>query len=271
MKIDTGMAVNAMTVGRTVPRKKNRITATKTDAPISLPCSVVIEASMKLAWRKVTRGASMPAGSDAFRPTSASSMVRVSAMVSAVGCFWMPRMTAGLPSKPASPRLLAAANVTSAICRSKIGWPWWAPTARLLRSSSRDVRPMWRIRTSRPLSSRKPPDVLAEKPRSADASCSRVMRSSAMRAVFGCTWNCRTAPPIGMTCATPGTASSRGRSTQSAYSRTAIGLIFDSSTGIAICRISPMIELIGPMRGTRPSGRPSSIADSRSATSCRAR
>ena len=74
MKIDTGIAVSAMTVGRSVPRKKNRITATKTDAPISLPCSVVIEASMKLAWRKVTRGASMPAGSDVFSPTSASSM-----------------------------------------------------------------------------------------------------------------------------------------------------------------------------------------------------
>ena len=74
MKIDTGMAVSAMMVGRNVPRKKNRITATKIEAPISLPCSVVIEASMKLAWRKVTRGASMPAGRDAFSPTRASSM-----------------------------------------------------------------------------------------------------------------------------------------------------------------------------------------------------
>ena len=49
MKIDTGMAVSAMMVGRTVPRKKNRIAATNTDAPISLPCSVEIDASMKLA------------------------------------------------------------------------------------------------------------------------------------------------------------------------------------------------------------------------------
>ena len=74
MKIDTGMAVSAIRVGRSVPRKKNRITATKIDAPISLPCSVVIEASMKLAWRKVTFGASMPAGSEDFSPASASSM-----------------------------------------------------------------------------------------------------------------------------------------------------------------------------------------------------
>ena len=76
---------------------------------------------------------------------------------------------------------------------------------------------------------------------------------------------------MGITCATPGTASNRGRSTQSAYSLTAIALIFFSSTGIAICMISPMIELIGPMRGTRPGGKPSSMADSRSATSCLAR
>ena len=92
-----------------------------------------------------------------------------------------------------------------------------------------------------------------------------------MRTVSGCTWNWRTSPPIGMTWATPGTESSRGRSTQSAYSRTAIGLIFCGSTGMAICMISPMIELIGPMRGTTPSARTSSIEASRSATSWRAR
>ena len=162
MKIDTGMAVSAIRVGRSVPRKKNRITATKIDAPISLPCSVVIEASMKLAWRKVTFGASMPAGSEDFSPASASSSASVSAIVSAVGCFWMPRMTAGLPSKPASPRLGAAAKVTSAIWRIRIGWPSFAVSARFFRSSRREVRPRLRIRYSRPFSSRKPPEVLDE-------------------------------------------------------------------------------------------------------------
>ena len=49
MKIETGIAVSAMMVGRTVPRKKKRIAATKTDAPMSLPCSVEIDASMKFA------------------------------------------------------------------------------------------------------------------------------------------------------------------------------------------------------------------------------
>ncbi|MNL54895.1 hypothetical protein D3C87_1782640 [compost metagenome] len=137
---------------------------------MSLPCRVVTEASMKLAWRKVTRGASMPAGSDFFRSPSAASMLRVSAIVSAVGCFWMPRITAGLPSKPASPRLRAAAKVTSATWRSSTGWPFLAVSARFCKSSSREVRPRWRIRYSRPLSSRKPPEVLAEKPLSAPVS-----------------------------------------------------------------------------------------------------
>ncbi|MNN77878.1 hypothetical protein D3C81_1943800 [compost metagenome] len=44
-----------------------------------------------------------------------------------------------------------------------------------------------------------------------------------------------------------------------------------ASMGIAICMISPMMELIGPMRGITPGGKPSSIAESRSDTICRAR
>lgn len=105
MKIDTGMAVSAMTVGLSVPRNTNRITATNTEAPMSLPCKVVTEASMKLAWRKVTRGASMPANGDFFRSPSAASMLRVSAMVSAVGCFWMPRITSRLAFEARVPTL----------------------------------------------------------------------------------------------------------------------------------------------------------------------
>ena len=87
MKMDTGMAVSAMMVGRTVPKKKKRIAATNSDAPINLPCSVEIEASMKLACRKVTRGASIPAGRDALRSPIASSIDCVKRVVSAVGCF----------------------------------------------------------------------------------------------------------------------------------------------------------------------------------------
>ena len=238
---------------------------------MSLPCSVCTEASMKLAWRNVTRGACMPAGSVLARSASAASMRPVRAMVSAVGCFWMPRITAGPPSKPASPRLVAAANVTSATWRSSTLWPPRAPTARFCRSSSRAVRPRWRISTSRPLRSRKPPEVLAENPLSAAVSCSGVTPSCAMRTVSGCTWNWRTSPPIGMTCATPAIDSRRGRSTQSAYSRTAMGVVRASSIGMATIMISPMMELTGPMRGAAPGGRPSSIDDRRSDTIWRAR
>ena len=63
----------------------------------------------------------------------------------------------------------------------------------------------------------------------------------------------------------------RGRSTQSAYSRTAMGVVLPSSMGMAICKISPITELIGPMRGVRPEGSPSSMDERRSATICRAR
>ena len=57
IRIDTGIAVSEISVGRKFPRKKYRITATTTDAAISLPWRLPIEASMKLAWRNVTSAA----------------------------------------------------------------------------------------------------------------------------------------------------------------------------------------------------------------------
>src|SRR5574337_519645 len=65
---------------------------------------------------------------------------------------------------------------------------------------------------------------------------------------------CFTSPPMGMTWATPGMVSRRGRSTQSAYSRTCIGLTLSGSAGRAMRRISPMIEEIGPICGMMPAG-----------------
>ena len=100
---------------------------------------------------------------------------------------------------------------------------------------------------------------------------SSVTPRAAMRTVSGCTWYCRTSPPMGMTCATPGSVSKRGRNTKSAYSRVAIGLIFAASMGIAMSMISPMIELIGPIAGFTPGGSCSRTSESRSATFCRAR
>jgi hypothetical protein len=92
-----------------------------------------------------------------------------------------------------------------------------------------------------------------------------------MRRVSGCTWNWRTSPPMGITWATPGMDSSRGRSTQSAYSRTAMGVVLAGSMGMAMSRISPMMEETGAMRGVTAGGRAPSRVVRRSATICRAR
>ena len=84
---DSGMAVSAMIVVRRLSRKKYRITATTTPATISLPCSVLTDDSMKLAWRMVICGSPMPAGKPFFISASALSIFFVSATVSASGCF----------------------------------------------------------------------------------------------------------------------------------------------------------------------------------------
>ena len=76
---------------------------------------------------------------------------------------------------------------------------------------------------------------------------------------------------MGITWATPGTDSSRGRSTQSAYSRTAIGLVLAGSMGRAISSTSPMMEAMGPICGATPAGRRSRTAARRSATLWRLR
>jgi hypothetical protein len=167
---------------------------------------------------------------------------------------------------------MAGANATVATCCRLTGRPARQATGSRCRSSMREVRPMLRIRYSREFSSRKPPLVLAEKSRTASPMFSRLTPSAAMRRVSGCTWNWRTSPPVGITCATPGIVSRRGRITKSAYSRTAIGLIFAASMGSATDMISPMIELTGPMPTcSMPAGSCSRTSVSRSPTIWRAR
>ena len=94
-----------------------------------------------------------------------------------------------------------------------------------------------------------------------------------MRAVSGATRKVRTSPPIGITCATPGIDSSRGRSTKSAYSRTCMALAVPWSpvSGKATSMISPMIDDTGPITGVMPAGSCSRTSASRSATSWRLR
>ena len=97
-RIETGIAVNEMRTGRIVPKKKYSTTATKIDAPMSLPSKVLMDASIKLACLNVTFGASMPVGKPCFNSAIADSIFFVSTTVSAEGCFCTPRMTAGPPS-----------------------------------------------------------------------------------------------------------------------------------------------------------------------------
>ena len=58
---------------------------------------------------------------------------------------------------------------------------------------------MLRIKNSRPLTSKKPPEVLAENPTKEFLSCSGETPSSAILRVSGRTWYCRTSPPMLMT------------------------------------------------------------------------
>ena len=52
---------------------------------------------MKSAWRNCTRLASSPAAAPGCSAASAASTARVTPMVSAPGCFWTLKITAGPP------------------------------------------------------------------------------------------------------------------------------------------------------------------------------
>ena len=83
------------------------------------------------------------------------------------------------------------------------------------------------------------------------------------------TWNWRSAPPIGVTCETPGTARRRRRTTVSATVRIVSGSTVSDES--AKKRISPMMDEIGASTGLSTCG--GSVPDtsaSFSATSCRA-
>ncbi|MNC84542.1 hypothetical protein D3C83_00980 [compost metagenome] len=83
------------------------------------------------------------------------------------------------------------------------------------------------------------------------------------------TWYCRSAPPMGVTCETPGTASSRRLTTVSATVRSVSGSAFSDVN--AKNRISPMIDEIGASTGRSTCGGSAPAATaSFSATSWRA-
>ncbi len=67
----------------------------------------------------------------------------------------------------------------------------------------------------------------------------------AIRRVSGTMRYCRTSPPIGTTCETPGTVKSWRRTTKSAISRSFIA--FSVVLDMAISMISPITDEIGPI------------------------
>ena len=97
-KIETGIAVKEMMTGRIVPKNKYSTTSTKIEAPMSLPSKVLMDASIKLACLNVTFGVFIPTGRPCFNSDIAASIFLVNSTVSAEGCFWTPRITAGPPS-----------------------------------------------------------------------------------------------------------------------------------------------------------------------------
>ena len=202
--------------------------------------------------------------------SSARSSRAVTSMVFAPGCFCTPTITAGLPLRDPSPRLkrraLADIGDVADEDRSRAAQRNDG-VADLFR---RSVRGRWlRGRTPAPPRCRCPPRCSDSRPRT--ASSSSVSDTLLARSASGCaiTWNWRSAPPIGVTCETPGMASSRRRTVVSAMVRSVSGS--SASDEIAKNRISPMIDETGARTGRSTCGGSAPLtSESFSDTSCRA-
>ena len=102
IRTDTGMAVSEISVARTFMRKSIRTTATTIAASTSTRLTLSIEVSMKVACLNWTLLAVTPFVFGSFSRCSwmifsCFSISSVRVIVSAVGCFWIPMMTAGPP------------------------------------------------------------------------------------------------------------------------------------------------------------------------------
>jgi hypothetical protein len=219
------------------------------------------------SWIRTPSGRALPNNSNS------ASMRRVSATVSASGCFWMVRMTAGCPPIPASPRLLAAApSRTSAICPSRMDDPSGSTLTTVSPSSSAlSNRARLRMRRSVCASGMNPPEELTlDSSIAASTSCS-VTPVAASLAGSTNTWYSRTSPPITVICETPGTESRRRRMSHCASVRSCAGATSGLSLVSPTARICPMIEDTGPRKGLVPSGNVPATSATFSATIWRAR
>ena len=94
---DKGMAISEISVVRADSRKANSTMATMMAPSRRASVTLPMEASMKSACRNSTCGADKPAGNPDLSSSSAASIWRVIATVSAAGCFCTLTITAGWP------------------------------------------------------------------------------------------------------------------------------------------------------------------------------
>ena len=133
------------------------------------------------------------------------------------GCFWMLRITPGLPFTPASPRLTCAPMVTRATSFSATGTPLRVVIDCLL--EIRDARDVPEVADE--ILALAGDEVAAGGVQVGGADGALQRRSATGRTAAGgrpapAPDTGPTPPPMAVTCATPGIDSSRGRSVQSA-------------------------------------------------------
>src|SRR3984957_666936 len=168
-----------------------------------------------------------------------------------------------------SPDRNAGANFTSATSRTRMGVLLrTATTAWLIAlTSGAGVGDLSRIRWA--AMSMKPAPRSGRAARAASDRSPRVILKLASLRTSGRIWIWRTAPPNTMTCATPGTASSRGLMIQSAVSRKVYGSTWSDRR--PIFSRSMVLETSGESFGVpTPAGSVLPNSDSRSEIPCRA-
>ena len=145
---DNGMAVSVIAVVRKFSRNKNSTITTRPAPMSSASCTFQIDASINCDWRKRLGSISRSSGNDDRRSFNAASIIFVSFLVSAPGCFCMAMMTAGRAFTEPSPRLVIAPSRTSATSRTRIGTCDRMATSDDSSSCSERIRPRFLTRSS---------------------------------------------------------------------------------------------------------------------------
>ncbi len=205
--------------------------------------------SMKSACRNRSRWICMPGRQRALDVVERGLDLRsVSSSVLTFGCFWMPRMTAGLRVVRAFAALDRRAFAHDARGRAPARArrrSLRTATAAMASVSAR--RPTPRMRYSCPSATWKPAVAFRLAAVSARSTSSSVTACAASCAGSSTTSYCFWSPPVAITCETPGTASSRRRTSVSATVRSSCGECRSDSRSTN--STSPMIDDTGARNG----------------------